>query len=388
MIVVVDGNDGTGKTTLVKALRKRGYAVQDRGLPSQATLDGVPNEIPKDEVYLILDAPIEVCRRRLAEAGKDLNEKWHTLEALKHFRAKFLEQADLLGAHFIDAFLNPELVLTAALKILNDLAVPRIIDALTDEGFERLPLIVEGESKIVRDVGNGYCVIAYKPTIYSFTANRAGIIPGSEVLRLKASKIFLQVLQDAGIKHAYNAINDRFVFADLVKDPPPIETIVKGFHSGTSKHRYVGMAGTPIRSNHPYFAGQIFGPEGAYPGPIVRFDWRNPLHHPTSGVVLADEVLGADQADWYIDTVKARKTALRVYRALANFLATKDIVLYDLCLFIAADGETVFGEISQDCGRFRHFDLGSLDKDEWRAGGSSEHVLKKWQLLLDLIERP
>ena len=72
---------------------------------------------------------------------------------------------------------------------------------------------------------------------------------------------------------------------------------------------------------------------------------------------------------------------------LANFLAEHDVVLYDLCLFISADGETVFGEISQDCGRFRHFDLGSLDKDEWRAGGSSEHVLNKWQMLLDIIKR-
>ncbi len=63
----------------------------------------------------------------------------------------------------------------------------------------------------------------------------------------------------------------------------------------------------------------------------------------------------------------------------------KDIVCYDLCLFISEDGALVFGEISQDCGRYRHFDLGSLDKDVWRAGGSSESVLAKWQLLLDLI---
>jgi hypothetical protein len=104
------------------------------------------------------------------------------------------------------------------------------------------------------------------------------------------------------------------------------------------------------------------------------------------GKWLADEVLGDSQADWFIDTQKARLTALRVGRELSNFLATKDIVLYDLCLFIDAEGSTVFGEISQDCGRYRHFDLGSLDKDAWRAGGSSEHVLSKWQLLLDLIK--
>lgn len=84
----------------------------------------------------------------------------------------------------------------------------------------------------------------------------------------------------------------------------------------------------------------------------MRFDWRNPLRQPETGARLAE----------------------------------RDVVLYDLCLFITKDGETVFGEISQDCGRFRHFDLGCLDKDAGRAGGSSEHVLRKWQLLLDLIE--
>jgi phosphoribosylaminoimidazole-succinocarboxamide synthase len=262
------------------------------------------------------------------------------------------------------------------------------IDTLTDAEFEKLPLVIEGESKIVRDAGGGACVIRFKPTIYSFTANRAGVVPGSDVLRLRASRIFCQVLRQAGIPHAYRAVNDRFVLADLIPSPPPIEVVVKAFHSGTSKHRYTGMAGTRIRGSHPFYAGKTFEPDGAYPAPFVRFDWRNPLHDPKTGKTLADEVLGDAQADWFIDTAKARLTALRVHRALSGFLADRDVVLYDLCLFVSEDGEKVFGEISQDCGRFRHFDLGSLDKDEWRAGGSSEHVLKKWQLLLDLIEKP
>lgn len=261
------------------------------------------------------------------------------------------------------------------------------IDTLTDAEFNALPLVVEGESKIVRDAGGGLCVIKFKPTIYSFTANRAGIIPGSDVLRLRASRTFLKVLWEADIPHAYREINDRFVLADLIRKPPPIEVILKAVHSGTSKHRYFGMAGTPIRASHPYYGGKRFVNDGGYPDPIVRFDWRNPMKHPETGKWLADEVLGDAQADWFINVREARATALRVHRALSNFLGARDIVLYDLCLFITEDGSTVFGEISQDCGRFRHFDLGSLDKDEWRAGGSSEHVLQKWQLLLDHIER-
>lgn len=258
------------------------------------------------------------------------------------------------------------------------------VNDLTDDQFSRLPLVTEGESKIVRDAADGLCVIKYKPTIYSFTANRAGVVEGSDTLRMKATKVFVDVLREAGIKHAYQVVGDRYVLSSLIKSPPPIEVVVKCFHSGTSKHRYYGMAGRSVRQSHPHSSGYTIADDQAYPQPIVRFDWRNPMHD-AHGARLADEVLGDSQADWFINTKAARLTALRVHKAMQDFLATRSIVLYDLCLFIDEDGETVFGELSQDCGRFRHYDLGSLDKDAWRAGGSSERVLEKWQLLLDLI---
>ncbi len=262
------------------------------------------------------------------------------------------------------------------------------IDTLTDAQFDKLPLVVEGESKIVRAAGDGLAVIKFKPTIYSFTANRAGVVPGSDELRLLASAVFVDVLRAAGIDHAYQKVNSRFVLSRLIDEPPPIEVVVKAFHSGTSKHRYYGMAGWPVRSNHPYFSGMKFGADDGYPEPLVRFDWRNPIKHPDTDQRLADEVLGDQQANWFIDVKKARHTALQTYQALNDFLGDRDIVMYDLCLFITADGETVFGEISQDCGRYRHFDLGSLDKDVWRTGGSSARVMDKWKLLLDAISGP
>jgi phosphoribosylaminoimidazole-succinocarboxamide synthase len=197
----------------------------------------------------------------------------------------------------------------------------------------------------------------------------------------------VDVLRNNGIDHAYHEVGERYVLSRLIERPPPIEVIVKAYHSGTSKHRYFGMAGTPVRPSHPFFGGVTFGDDDGYPAPLVRFDWRNPMHHPESGLRLADEVLGDDQADWFIDTAAARKTALATFQALSTFLDARDIVLYDLCLFITHDGRTVFGELSPDCARLRHFDLGSLDKDVWRAGGSSAHVLEKWQTLVELISR-
>ena len=93
MIIVVDGNDGTGKSTLVERLRKEGYDVQDRGIPTKLTDDSSLKPNP-DEFYIILDAPIEVCRERLKKAGRDLNEKYHTIEDLTYYRQRFLYVAE------------------------------------------------------------------------------------------------------------------------------------------------------------------------------------------------------------------------------------------------------------------------------------------------------
>lgn len=285
------------------------------------------------------------------------------------------------------------------------------IHALTLEQFLKLPLVIEGASKEVRYAGNGQVVIRFKPTIYSFTANRSGIVPGSEILRLRATKRFIEVLRKVGIRHAYLDVSDHWVLADFVAPHaaeyakyglsefvpqdmnsqvanlykgPPIEVIVKRFHGGTSKHRYRFMSGTQVRDSHPLFRGIVVKDEGAYPAPMVRFDWRNPLQD-GDGDRIADEILSDGFADLFIDVERARATALRVYRAMETFLGERNIVCNDLCLFITEDGNLVYGEISQDCGRFRHFDLGSLDKDVWRSGGSSDQVIEKWSTLLTHI---
>jgi hypothetical protein len=135
------------------------------------------------------------------------------------------------------------------------------------------------------------------------------------------------------------------------------------------------------------FEAASFQDMDAYPHTIVRFDWRNPFEHPVTGKRLADEVMPEDIADWWIDTQAARATVIRTFDALQEFLSTRDVVIYDLCLFISADGHTVFGEISQDCGRYRHFDMGEFDKDVWRAGGSHEEVLEKWKFLCKMLKK-
>lgn len=254
--------------------------------------------------------------------------------------------------------------------------------------FEDMPLVVEGNSKEIRRSGEKECWIRFKPTIYSYTANRAGVVEGSDRLRMRTAEIFAEVLNENGIDHAYKGTteNDLYMVSELIPEPPNIEVIVKRYHVGTPKHRYYDMDGAEVRDSHPTMAGETIEIEDAYPDPIVRFDWRNPLEHPESGERLADEPLPADLADYFIDVEEARQTALQTWEVIHDFLVDQRVMMYDVCFFIDETGQTVFGEISQDCGRFRHFDYGELDKDVWRAGGSSDRVLKKWRKLAEIVE--
>jgi phosphoribosylaminoimidazole-succinocarboxamide synthase len=264
-------------------------------------------------------------------------------------------------------------------------AVTHAWDSISSVEFDSLPSVAEGESKIIRAYDGDLCLIKLKPTVYSFTHNRAGVLLGSDALRLRANRVFLDVLQRAGVSYSYLHVGENYVLARRVASPPPVEVIVKARHVGTPQHRYCGFTGVPVRSSHRAFPGATIADGGAYPEVVVRFDWRNPMRHPVTGERLADEVLCDEQADWFLDTAAARRTAKRAFSALSAFLGGRGIELCDLCLFVTEDGSTIYGEVSQDCGRFRSLELGSLDKDVWRAGGSSERVLEKWRLLNSLI---
>jgi phosphoribosylaminoimidazole-succinocarboxamide synthase len=260
-------------------------------------------------------------------------------------------------------------------------------------------------------------------------------------MRLRASKIFTEVLKEHGIRHAYRQVTERFVLADLVlphkvecdkygfapfvppdlcceeiealPKAPPIEIIAKRYLTGTTKHAFVGLAGSFVRKSHPFYAGMALRGDDALPEIMIRFDWRNPLRQIGRGKKMVAQILGRDAteelaslagkieeygdrvadmaltdqlADYFINVTHARKTAFLTARVLEDFLAEKDIVFCDLCMFIDESGTLVYGEISPDCGRYRHLDYGSLDKDEWRTGGSSSQVIRKWEILCELLE--
>ncbi|MBI2473496.1 hypothetical protein HYV70_03020 [Candidatus Uhrbacteria bacterium] len=119
MKIVIDGNDGTGKSTIVALLREQGYDVQDRGIPTKMT-DNESVAPQEDEFYLILDVPVELSRARLAKAGRNLNEKYHTVEDLTHYRERFLQIAQTLpNSVLVNATGSPDEVLAECLQVIN-----------------------------------------------------------------------------------------------------------------------------------------------------------------------------------------------------------------------------------------------------------------------------
>jgi thymidylate kinase len=106
-MIVVDGNDGTGKSTLVAELRRRGLEATDRGLPTKMTDNPDVRPAAGDtNYYVILDLPIEISQERLVLAGKDLTEKYHTAQDLGYYRGRFKEVF-----HIIQDELGPTRVL-------------------------------------------------------------------------------------------------------------------------------------------------------------------------------------------------------------------------------------------------------------------------------------
>ncbi len=111
--IEVDGNDGTGKSTLVRLMAEYGVESRDRGVMTRASDD---TSIGPEEgtLYIVLDVPVETCRERLAAAGKDLDEQYHRVEDLTHYRQVFLDLVPRFGATLIRAE-HPRRSLQAAL---------------------------------------------------------------------------------------------------------------------------------------------------------------------------------------------------------------------------------------------------------------------------------
>ena len=58
----------------------------------------------------------------------------------------------------------------------------------TQEMFDALPKVIEGESKIIRTFNKRFQIIQYKASVHSHKQQRSGIVEGTDKERMKMTK--------------------------------------------------------------------------------------------------------------------------------------------------------------------------------------------------------
>jgi phosphoribosylaminoimidazole-succinocarboxamide synthase len=316
---------------------------------------------------------------RLTELGFEAAfGEGNAVQTTRDFVLRLSSGLDTQGNHHALVALNdPETLLERALRVLP-------LD------FSSLPLLTEGESKIVRAWTDKVVVMRFKPTVYSFTANRYGVVPGTDIIRARFTAALFRLMATAswdGATPPRSAFLAEIASTDHVPliveervEDCNLETRIKRYHIGSPVHRY------RFTEKYPTTHGRKPISRWSHlDTPVVCFDWRHPLT--SEGERLADEPLSDDYAALWLDDVSyAKEMARQTFLWMEKMFADNDLRLIDMCLFIDRKGRTLYGEISPDCMRVR-FGLGdpsqadAADKDLWRTGRAPNEVRRRYQEL-------
>lgn len=310
-----------------------------------------------------------------------------------------LDSCDDLGLHVLpEVSSDPQRMslkgpvgedITIDLRATRFSMIEQVLRALSFE-FEKLPLLVRGDSKEIRLLTPRIALARLLPTVYSFTFNRYGVVPGTDEVRARFSaEVFRSMALEPTSVHLASAFLGMIetpmgpLLAEEVVPTCNLEVRVKRFHIGSPLHRYRYVDrhsrafGVPPLERWERFAK-----------PIVCFDWRHPLHD-EEGQRLADEPLPDDYAGLWIDDVaKAKTLARRAFEWIERRFAKVGLQLVDICFFIDRTASVIYGEISPDCMRVRSrgaADAEALDKDHWRSGGEPEDVLDRYRQLYRIV---
>ncbi len=401
--VTLDGIDGSGKTTMANLLsmNEPSYQICDRGALTTLTLlhpSDLPDNFVYDGIYIVLGADHETCSKRIKERGNF--DKWETSKWLFYFNKYYQMLASKYNLFYIDTTnLTIEKTYETIIRLIksqksnNDSYICSMYrmpcpDLVTDEEFNSLPQIAKGESKDVRQYKN-YHLVRYIPSVYSHTQQRAGFVSGSDIERMKMTKEMLLLFWLNQIIHSYIYVGNKYILTIPLdnKNISPVEIIYKGCWTGSDKHRYYDLPNKMDRFGNPIVRSIFDGELYEYINPYIRIDLRNPNHVDNKpwGDYNLDDVL----ANKFID-LAVKKNAMKTALIIKNFLLENNIYMVDCCFMYTTDGLMLYGEFSQDCGRYKYVNehqLEDLDKDIWRAGGSSDLVLEKYKKISYLVQK-
>jgi len=265
-------------------------------------------------------------------------------------------------------------------------ALETVLQSIVVDPLE-LPILLEGESKILRSWTDKIVVEELKPTVYSYTMNRYGTAVGTDAVRVAFSAaLFREMANLPGAmpfrpQSAFLAKIQHQGISYLVQrrvEASNLEIRVKRYHIGSPLHRY--------KYTDKHSTTQTCGPLtqwSRFDKPVVCFDWRNPLQD-DSGQKLADEPISEDYAAVWMDAPEyAREMSRQTFCWLESRFARAGVLLVDMCMFVDFSGKTIYGELSPDCMRIR-FGLEhpsqarAGDKDLWRQGAKGEELLERY----------
>ena len=397
--IIIEGVDYSGKKSLYQKIRNKieNIEIQINGILKEqyelhwSKWDKSKND--KNSIIIILEATPEKLLERAQL--KDNNNQNYTLDKFFLIRYRYRQLSAFYGnnIHLIDTtLLSIDEISNITLSIIKDNNLDYIIPSINDlkeEEYEKLPIVIEGESKIVRQYNKRFQIIKYKPTVHSFKQKRSGIVEGTDKERMKMTKNIIDIFSRYSLKHSYFYIGENYILNESKNpeiDLPPVEVIVKRCFVGSDKVRYYNLEKLKNRFGKPMLKNW----KNEYQKLLVRFDYRNPNINPDTNLPLGDLPLCDDLADEFLNSEIAKKTAKKCFTVLDEHFSKMNLYFEDVCFMLDVNGDTMYGEVSQDCGRYKYVEedkLTDLDKDVWRNWGSFEIVLKQYQMLTNMIEK-
>jgi phosphoribosylaminoimidazole-succinocarboxamide synthase len=341
--IIIEGSPFSGKSTLISLLKEKtnknlienGF-LKEQYLKHWSLWNKSLNNREKN-IIILLECEPEILLTRS-------NNKF-TYDELFLIRYRYRQLSAFYGnnIHILDTSKNAEITLKEALSIINEnnkeFLVPDI-NEITEEEYLNFPLIIEGESKIIRQFNKKFQIIKYKPTVHSFKQNRSGIVEGTEIERMLITKNIIDIFSRFSIKHSYFFIGNKFILNLTQKNLPPIEIIVKKCFVGSDYVRYYNLENCLNRFGKPVVNKNKFNEYNKY---IVRFDYRNPNFNPETKKPLGDILLCDDLADEFINVEVAKKTALKIFKILDENFKKLNLYFEDVCFMLDVNGDTMYG---------------------------------------------
>jgi len=419
--LVLEGTDGIGKTTFANILGWIGFEVfdRDKNVSQHVQLDNVDIEKVanyiqnnKDKLFVFVIYKDEEVKEQIQKFLDRRKDKDQYDKYFDKYNKQYVKLAEKLQ-HLDNVLVIERKGRYTLFEVIRDIILGAVKDyPLTDDN-----ITLEGESKIYRRIpGLKLAFATLKPTVYSFTFKRYGVVKGTDVVRNKIWEIIgthLNRLYSAFKFSDYNFIirnlnyyaakiqsfkNDNDIFITnyiarindntslvLFEDEiPPIEVVYKEYWVGTFKHRLKYPERYKTRS------GKIIKVGDKLPYPVIRFDWRNPIERdPQTGEMRdwGDECIPDDLADLYIDVRNAKTTVKFVSFILKHMFWGIGLELVDLCYFMNYNGDRIHSEITPDGMRLKLLnDRSDYDKDLWRKGLPKDVLVKRWTQVLEKLE--